>query len=178
MGEINMSGKILVTYATRTGSTVGVADAIGKTLSENGLQVAVLPMHDVNDLAPYAAVVAGSAIQNRQWLLEAVQFIRTNRAALSQKPFAVFLVCMTLAMKNAPQYRSFVSDFLQPVRLLVKPVSEGLFAGVLDISKVPSAGDRFKFRLSVLFGAWSEGDHRDWDAIREWAGSLSPLLHV
>jgi hypothetical protein len=83
---------------------------------------------------------------------------------------------MTLAMKNADQYRGFVADFLQPVRLLVKPVSEGLFAGVLDIRKVPSASDRFKFRLSVLFGAWSEGDHRDWSAIRSWADSLRPLL--
>jgi len=32
------------------------------------------------------------------------------------------------------------------------------------------------FRLSVLFGVWSEGDHRDWDAIRAWAESLRPLL--
>lgn len=83
---------------------------------------------------------------------------------------------MTLAMKNAEQYRGFVSDFLQPVRALVRPVSEGLFAGGLDIRKIPSASERFKFRLSVLFGAWKEGDHRNWDAIRAWAESLRPLL--
>jgi menaquinone-dependent protoporphyrinogen oxidase len=83
---------------------------------------------------------------------------------------------MTLAMKNAEQYRPFVKDFLAPVRSLVKPVSEGLFAGVLDISKVPSASDRFKFRISVLLGAWKEGDHRDWNAIRAWAAGLPPLL--
>ena len=39
-----MSNKILVTYASRTGSTVGVAEAIGKTLAESGLQVDVRPM--------------------------------------------------------------------------------------------------------------------------------------
>ena len=50
--------------------------------------------------------------------------------------------------------------------------SEGLFAGVLDISKVPSPSDRLKFRLSVLFGVWKEGDHRDWNAIRSWTESL------
>ena len=69
-----------------------------------------------------------------------------------------------------------LKDFLTPVRLLVKPVSEGLFAGVLDIKKVPTASDRFKFRLSVLFGVWTEGDHRDWNAIRAWAAGLTPLL--
>lgn len=171
-----MSNKILITYASRAGSTAGVAEAIGKTLSESGLQVDVRPMKDIEDITPYQAVVAGSAIQNKQWLPEAMQFMQTHKAALSQKPFAAFLVCMTLAMKNADQYRGFVSDFLQPVRALVKPVSEGLFAGVLDIGKVPSASARFKFRLSVLFGAWSEGDHRDWNAIRSWANSIRPLL--
>jgi len=58
----------------------------------------------------------------------------------------------------------------------VRPVSEGLFAGALDISKIPSFGDRLKFRLSVAFGVWSEGDHRDWNAIRAWAESIRPLL--
>jgi hypothetical protein len=54
--------------------------------------------------------------------------------------------------------------------------SEGLFAGALDISQVPSFRDRLKFRLSVVFGVWSEGDHRDWVAIRAWAEELAPLL--
>ena len=171
-----MSNKTLVAYASRAGSTAGVAEAIGKTLSENGLQVDVRPMKDIEDITSYQAVIAGSAIQNKQWLPEAMQFMQTHKAALSQKPFAAFLVCMTLAMKNADQYRGFVSDFLQPVRALVKPLSEGLFAGVLDIGKVPSASDRFKFRLSVLFGVWSEGDHRDWNAIRSWAESILPLF--
>jgi menaquinone-dependent protoporphyrinogen oxidase len=171
-----MPNKILVVYASRTGSTAGVAEEIGKVLAEGDTHVDVRPMEEVQDLTPYHAVVAGSAIQNKQWLPEAMQFIRTHRAALSQRPFAVFLVCITLAMKNADQYRNSVSDFLQPVRTLVKPVSEGLFPGVLDISKVPSFGDRLKFRLSVVFGVWSEGDHRDWEAVRTWAKSLQPLL--
>ncbi len=173
-----MSNKILVTYVTCTGSTIGVAEAIGKTLSEGGLTVDVLPMRDVKDLTQYKAVVAGSAIQNKQWLPEAVDFVRANRAELSRKPFAAFLVCMTLAMKNGERfaYRPFVSEFLAPVRALVKPVSEGLFAGTLDISKVPIFKDRLMFRLSVLFGAWSEGDHRDWKAIRNWTESLLPRL--
>jgi menaquinone-dependent protoporphyrinogen oxidase len=170
-----MSDKILVAYASRTGSTAGVAEAIGKTLSENGVQVEVRPMEDVKDLAPYRAVVAGSAIQGAQWLPDAMQFMRTHRAALTQKPFAAFLVCMTLTISNG-KYRAQVADWLQPVRALVKPVSEGLFAGTLDISKVPSFSDRLKFRLSVAFGVWSEGDHRDWNAIRAWAESIRPLL--
>jgi menaquinone-dependent protoporphyrinogen IX oxidase len=46
-----MNDKILVTYSSRTGWTVGVAVAIGKTLGENGIQVDVIPMRDVKDLS-------------------------------------------------------------------------------------------------------------------------------
>ncbi len=170
-----MSDKILVTYATRAGSTAGVAEAIGKTLAEGGAQVDVLPMNDVKDLAPYQAVVAGSAIREGKWLPEAMQFVQTHRAALTQKPFAAFLVCMTLAMPKG-DYREHVATWLEPVRALVKPVSEGLFAGVLDISQVSSFSAKVKFWLSVAMGVWKEGDHRDWNAIRTWAEGLRPLL--
>lgn len=170
-----MSDKILVTYASRNGATAGVAEAIGKTLTESGVLVDVRNMNDVKDLSPYRAVVAGSAIQGNQWLPEAMQFLQTHRTALSQKPVAVFLVCMTLAIGEG-KYREQVKDFLQPVRALVRPVSEGLFGGVLNIKQVSSFSDRVKFRLSVMMGVWKEGDHRDWNAIREWAVSLPPLL--
>lgn len=170
-----MSDKILVTYASRTGATAGVAEAIGQTLAESGAQVEVLPMQQVKDLSPYRAVVAGSGIQGKQWLPEAMQFMQAHQVELDSRPCAVFLVCMTLAM-NKGDYRQEVSAWLQPVRALVRPVSEGLFAGILDISKVPSFKDRMMFKISVKSGVWSEGDHRDWEAIRAWAKSLPPLL--
>ena len=171
-----MSNTILVTYASRLGATAGVAEAIGKTLTDNGAQVEVRRMEEVTDLTPYSAVVAGSAIRDKQWLPEARQFMQTHQAALRQKPFAAFLVCMTLAMKDGEKYRPHVATWLDPVRALVKPVSEGLFAGVLDIGKMSSFSERLKFRVSVLFGVWKEGDHRDWNAIRDWAAGLRPLL--
>jgi menaquinone-dependent protoporphyrinogen oxidase len=172
-----MNDKILVTYASRTGFTRGVAEAIGQTLAEGGMPVEVRPMADVTDLTPYRAVVAGSAIRGNQWLPEAMRFVQANRTELARKPFATFLVCMTLAIANG-KYREQVRDFLQPVRALVRPVSEGLFAGALDIRKVPSFRDKVGFRLSVAFGVWQEGDHRDWSAIRAWAAELAPRLGV
>lgn len=171
-----MPNKILVTYASRLGSTAGVAEAIGKTLTESGAQVEVRRMEEVADLAPYDAVVAGSAIRGKKWLPEAMQFMQAHQAELRRKPFAAFLVCMTLAMSNGEKYRPHVATFLDPVSALVRPVSQGLFAGVLDIGKISSFSDRLKFRISVLFGVWKEGDHRDWNAIREWAAGLGPQL--
>jgi menaquinone-dependent protoporphyrinogen oxidase len=145
-----LTDRILVAYAS-TGFTVGVAGRQLVNLAESGAQVDVRPMVEVKDLNSYQAVVACSAIQDKRWLPEAMQFMQLHRQALSERPCAVFLVCMTLAMKNAGQYRGFVSDFLQPVRALVRPVSEGC-SPVGGYHQVPSASDRLKFRLSVLFG--------------------------
>jgi menaquinone-dependent protoporphyrinogen oxidase len=167
---------ILVAYASRAGSTAGVAEAIGALLAEGGAPVEVRRMQDINDVTRYGAVVAGSAIQGGQWLPEAMQFLRTHQAALRQRPFAAFLVCMTLAMPRADTYREGVAAWLEPVRAAVRPVSEGLFAGALDLRTVPSFGDRLKFRLSVALGIWQEGDHRDWTAIRAWVERTRPLL--
>jgi len=171
-----MPDKMLVTYASRTGSTAETAGEIARILSEDGTRVDLLPVDDVTDLSPYQAVVVGSAIQSQMWLPEAVRFVRKYRAGLKQKPFAMFSLCMTLAMKNGEKYRPDILAWLAPVRSLVKPVSEGLFAGVLKIRRIPSLSDRLKFRMSVLFGVWKEGDHRDLEAIRSWAEELRDTL--
>jgi menaquinone-dependent protoporphyrinogen IX oxidase len=171
-----MTNKILVTYSTMTGSTKGVSEAIGKTLSDLGESVDVIRMRDVNDLSIYKAVIAGSAIQAAKWLPEATDFIQTYKQELKKKQFAAFLVCMTLAMTKGESYRDHVSSWLEPIRHVVTPISEGLFAGTLDIKKIPSISDRLKFRISVLFGVWKKGDHRDWNAIQNWTKNLKSIL--
>lgn len=171
-----MNDKILVTYASRAGSTAEVANAIGQTLSASGAQVEVLAMQDVKDLAPYRAVVAGSAIRQSKWLPEAAGFIQTHQVALSQKPFAMFTVCITLAMSNTDQYRSAVSAWVAPVRAQVRPVSEAFFAGMPDFSKLPLNWDTLMLRATVALGIFPKGDRRDWNAIRIWATNLKPIL--
>ncbi len=171
-----MSNRILVTYASRAGSTAEVAETIGKTLSEGGMQVDVIPMTEVKDLSPYQSVVAGSAIRGSKWLPEAVQFIQTHRATLAQKRFAMFTVCITMAMKNAENHQAGVMGWVAPVRAMVNPLSEGLFAGMLDFNKLPFNWNTLMLRLTVALGIFPRGDHRDWTAIRTWAESLKPVL--
>ena len=174
-----MSKTILVTYASRTGTTASVAEAIGNTLIECGVRAVVWPMAQVSDVSSYHAVVAGSAIRYEQWLPEAMEWLRMHRYALAQRPFAAYLVCMTQAIpKDDWRKEAGIPNWLKGVRALVKPVSEGYFAGSLDIDRVASPADRLKFQLSVWSGVWSEGDHRDWDAIRAWTLELPAKLEL
>lgn len=173
-----MQPKILVTYASRTGSTAEVAEAIGKTLSENRTDVDIIPMEEVQDLSSYQAVIVGSAIRKSKWLPEAVQFVRTHQETLRHKPIAMFTVCITLAMSNSEQYRSVVTGWTAPVSALIRPLSEGLFAGVLDFGKLPFSLDTLMLRATVAAGVFPRGDHRDWNAVRAWAESLKPIFGV
>jgi menaquinone-dependent protoporphyrinogen IX oxidase len=45
-----MTNKILVTYSTTTGSTKSMSKKFGKTLSDLGETVDIIPMHEVKDL--------------------------------------------------------------------------------------------------------------------------------
>jgi menaquinone-dependent protoporphyrinogen oxidase len=170
--------KILVTYASRSGSTREVAEAIGQTLSKDSTQVDILPVQEVEDLSLYRALIVGSAIRKSRWLPEAVQFVRAHQETLRHKPLAMFTVCITLAMANSEQYRTAVAGWVSPVRTLVRPLSEGFFAGMLDFHKLPLDWDTLMLRATVAAGIFPSGDHRDWSAIRGWAESLKPIFAV
>ncbi|HYF62974.1 MAG TPA: flavodoxin domain-containing protein [Herpetosiphonaceae bacterium] len=170
---------ILVAYASRGGSTAGVAAEIGRRLTERGLAVEVLPMAEVGDIAGYRAVIAGSAIRRERWLPEGMDFMRRHQAELAGKPFAAFLVCLALAAREPrrrERARQTAAGWLEPVRSLAGPVSEGLFAGVLDVQAIPEPGWRLLGRLVAGLRIVPEGDHRDWAAIRGWADALPARL--
>ena len=85
-----MSSLILVTYATRYGSTQEVAEAVVATLCERGLLVDIQPMRDVQTLAPYGAVVTGAPLYIGHWHKDAHRFLSQHREALVERPVAVF----------------------------------------------------------------------------------------
>ena len=123
--------KVLVAYATRCGSTGAVAEAIGEALCAAGVPADVRPVKEVSDVSGYRAAVVGSAIRIGKWLPEATKWVKTHQVALRGKPLAYFGVCMALA-EDTEETRREAESFLQPVRDLVQPVEEAMFAGVVD----------------------------------------------
>jgi menaquinone-dependent protoporphyrinogen oxidase len=168
-GEKTVNHRVLMTYATKAGSTAEIAVRMGETLSRRGLSVDVLPLSKVTDLGPYQSVFLGSAIRVGNVLPEVTNFIQANQAALQKMPLNLFVVCMTLN-EDTEANRQTVSAYLEPVRALVKPASEGLFAGVMDLKKLP-----FFERLMIKAMKAPQGDFRNWDAITAWAAA-APVL--
>ena len=169
--------KILIAYASMSGSTGEVAGAIGEVLCAAGATVDVRLANKVKDLRPYNAFVVGSAVRSDMWLPEAKNFIASNCKILREAPVAYFLTCLTLARpteENRRKARSFIKPMLGAVPE-VQPVDIGFFAGVLDYSKF-SFGMRTIMKYKMWTKGVQEGDYRNWDAIRTWAKSLRPKL--
>lgn len=168
-GKDNLTNKrILVTYATRAGSTVEVAAAIGETLAQRGFSVDVKPSKEKPQVDGYEAVLVGSAIRMGEWLPEAVEFVENNQSRLNQIPTAFFTVHIG-NIGDDEKSRAGRLAYLDTVRPLLKPVDEVYFAGKMDFA-------RLSFLDRLLVANDVEADHRDWKAIRGWADGLKSIL--
>ena len=161
-----MNKRMLVTYATRAGSTVEVAAAIGEVIAARGFEVDIKPVKEKPSLDGYQAVLVGSAIRMGNWLPEAVEFVKKNQEALNQMPVALFTVHM-LNREDDEESRANRLAYLKGVRPLLPSAEEAFFAGKFDMSRL-SFLDRM---ISKAVKAMDE-DCRDWEEIRGWAQTV------
>jgi menaquinone-dependent protoporphyrinogen oxidase len=170
-------GRVLVAYASRCGSTGGVAEAIGREFCNGGAQADVRLVKEVTDLSPYRAVIVGSPVWRGRWLDEAVEFLEKNKKFLAGRPTAYFLTCLALSVP-VDQTRRLARGWMNSVLLEVpevKPRGLGMFAGALDYAKVPPMM-RGIMRQKMREKGIKPGDYRNWKLIRAWAGGLTKRL--
>ncbi|MCX8061683.1 MAG: flavodoxin domain-containing protein [Anaerolineales bacterium] len=164
----SMNQHILITYATRAGSTAEIAVAIGETLAGRGFGVDVKPVKANPALDGYDAVILGSAVRMGNWLPEMVDFVKRNQIALGQLPVALFTVHMLNLGADETSHAARLA-YLNSVRPLLKPVDEAFFAGKIDLETLS-----FVDRLIVkMVGAAQKnsslGDLRNWSEIQAWS---------
>ncbi|MGW2745536.1 flavodoxin domain-containing protein [Streptomyces sp. NPDC001450] len=85
-----MTGKVLVAYGTRNGSTAQIAEAVAQVLRKEGLTAEARPAPSVASIETYDAVVVGGALYAGRWHKDARRFIRRHRRALAERPLWFF----------------------------------------------------------------------------------------
>jgi menaquinone-dependent protoporphyrinogen oxidase len=122
--SINSKGKVLVTFATRAGSTIEVADSIALCIAKQGYWVTLMHIDGVGSLTDYNAVVIGSAIRMGNVTPEVKNFVEKRRVELEGIPTAYFITCLTLK-DDTPENREAVKKYLEPLRKMVTLFAEG-----------------------------------------------------
>lgn len=159
--------KVLVTAASRHGSTDEVADAIGRRLSAAGITVERMEPEAVTSLDGYDAVVVGSLVRMRQWDGSAQDFVDRFGDTLKAMPAWGFSVGMSGVPKRAVQDPRRIGP-MTPNKIFR---DHQAFAGRYDPTKLPLR-DRTIARLAGAV----EGDFRDWAAIDGWADGIAAQL--
>jgi menaquinone-dependent protoporphyrinogen oxidase len=162
----NMQGKILVAYATKSGTTGEIAKVIGESLCAHGVAADVRLMKETKYLEGYNAVVLGSAIRMGQWLPEAVEFVKKYQVQLTQMPTAFFTVHL-LNLDDSEASQKARAQYTAPVRAIVSPDVEVFFAGRLEYARL----SLFEKLIARVMNA-PEQDLRDWNKIRGWGSRL------
>jgi menaquinone-dependent protoporphyrinogen oxidase len=165
--------KVLVTYATKTGCTQGIAEKVGQVLEGRGASVDVVPIGRQADPSGYDAVVVGSGARIGKWHGSAIKWVSGNAEALKSVPVAFFTACLTLA--DSPEKTDEVRKYSDPAieGSGVEPVDIGLFAGWFVPEEFGAVGRAVLKKMES-----PEGDHRDWAAIEAWAGDVASKLGV
>lgn len=182
------AAKVLIAYDSKYGTTGEVAEVMAKEICAAGAACDVKLAKEVTDLAPYAAVIVGSAVRNFGWMPDAVNFVKKNANTLKEKKVAYFMMSLQILPQqphlndkmrkiegeSEEDRRKRVISYLDPVLKespQVLPLDTGVFAGVIWFEKLTRTD-----RVLMKNMGFVEGDFRDWDAIKAWAKKMAEAL--
>src|ERR1700674_3690704 len=159
------AANVLVTFASKHGSTAEVGKRIALALVEAGVQAEGLPVGQVGDIAGYDAFVIGSSVYFGQWMRDAVRFVDQNRARFAKSSVWLFSV--------GPLGDQARTDPAEVAGLAASVNANGhhLFAGALDLHKLT-----FPERLIAKGVKAPTGDFRDWNEIDSWSATIASNL--
>ncbi|MEN6609996.1 MAG: flavodoxin domain-containing protein [Methanoregulaceae archaeon] len=161
--------RILIAYATKNGSTTGIAEAISEELRSSGNTAEVAEMNRVKQLDGYDAVILGAPLYCGK-PLDLEKFTGKFRDALAKVPVAAFAVGISPVSKDEKQVSQAMKLLRESLGSL-EPVAETVFAGKLDPARI-----NYNTRKLMSLGNLPTGDFRDWTAIAAWAEEVAEKI--
>jgi menaquinone-dependent protoporphyrinogen oxidase len=168
--------KTVVVYASKYGSTKGIAEFIAEKLRQQGTWAEAQQVDVVHNPADYDAFVIGSAVYMTHWLKEVIEFVMQNRTVLANRPVWLFSsgpLGSGLSTNDPKLEPEEIAEF----RDAISPRGHQVFFGALDSSKLGFA-HRMTRKLPAARATLPEGDFRDWKDIEAWASSIAQALEA
>jgi menaquinone-dependent protoporphyrinogen oxidase len=163
---------VLVTYASRLGSTKEIAERIAARLRDQGIDTTISSVETKPSVTTFDAVVIGSALYAGHWLDGARRFVRDNEAALRARRVWVF--SSGPVGKWASPEPSPPGEVLDLVAA-IDARDHRVFAGALDAWTIDDAD--FPFIERVIAKRFvPKGDFRNWPEIETWADEIAHEL--
>jgi len=179
--------KVLVAYASKTGSTKGIAEFIGERLRERCVPADVCEVSAVQRPEDYDAFIVGSAVYMFHWVKEAKQFVLKNRVILEGRPVWLFSSGPVGLQKTNSKGQDLTDvsvsgpKEIDELREAAKPRDHRVFFGALDGDKLGGAMGltyRFMRRSKAIRDSMPDGDYRDWKEIEAWTNGISDTLSL
>jgi menaquinone-dependent protoporphyrinogen oxidase len=160
--------KVLITAASKHGSTTEIAWAIRGHLVEEGLQTVVIHPDEITELVGYDAVIVGSAVYAGRWLKPAKELVERLRSELGDIPVWLF---SSGPVGDPPVPTDEDAVDVADVAAATGARDHRLFPGRIDMSTLGFAERALVRALRV-----PAGDFRDWPAIGAWSKQIAAEL--
>jgi menaquinone-dependent protoporphyrinogen oxidase len=168
-----MKPSVLVTFATRYGSTREVAQSIADTLKESGIEVDFQLIREVRSVEKYQAVVLGAPLYMFRWHKDARRFLSKHRKEIVQRPIAIFALGPIHDEEKEWQDVQKQLDKALAKYPWLNPAAVEIFGGRFDPARL-----RFPYSFLPAMKKIPASDIRDWAKIKSWAENLPDLLKL
>lgn len=168
-----MDPNILVTYATRSGATQEVAQAVAEVLRTLNLPVDFHPAAGVPSAEPYTAVVICVALYAGRLHKDVRRFLSAQRTTLTKLPVALFV--LGPVQKEEKDWIGARQQLEKELRKFpwLSPVAQHIVGGRFDPSRLG-----FPFKLVPALRKVPASDVLDWNLIRDSAAQLPEKFHI
>jgi menaquinone-dependent protoporphyrinogen oxidase len=167
-----METRVLVTYASKYGSTAEIAEKIAEVLHQTGLATDVLSVEQVADVKPYQAVILGTAVYVGRWRKSAIRFLKHHEEVLAERKVWIFASGPTGNEKITHAAEGWhLSKKLETMLEHVAPRNLTLFHGCINPEKLTGIEKWIINRVKAPVG-----DFRNWEAITSWASEIATDL--